>query len=260
MKKIAKMILLVALAINLTACIEVVETGQTGIKKVFGEVEKTPYDAGMYFYNPFTTSMFTIDNKEQRIEQRTTVYTKDVQQAEISYVINYYLAPDRTIDIVSTVGTDYERKLIPQVLNGSIKNVTGKWDAIDLISSREKATQQIQDAIGLALERKGIIVTVFQLTDIEYQPKFEDAVESKVTAVQRAEEAKNNTIRIEEEAKQRIVTAEADAKAMTIKTEALKKSQSLVLYEAVQKWDGVMPKIVTGDAGTLLNVPQNFSE
>lgn len=207
----------------------------------------------MYFYNPFTTSMFAVDNKEQRLESKTMVYTKDVQQATIEYVLNYYLEPNATIDIVGTVGRDYERKLIPQAVNGSIKNIIGKWDAIELIGSRETATDQIKEAIGKELSRKGLSITTFQLTDISYQNAFENAVEAKVIAVQKAEEAKNNTKRIEEEATQKVMTAEADAEAMQIKTNALAKSQSLVLYEAVQKWDGTLPRIMS-DGGMLLQL------
>jgi regulator of protease activity HflC (stomatin/prohibitin superfamily) len=157
------------------------------------------------------------------------------------------------------VGYTYADILIPQVVNGSIKNVIGKWNAIDLVGNRDKASSEIEKQIADILSTRGLVVQKVELTNIDYDQAFEAAVEAKVVAVQRAEEAKNTTVRVKEEAQQRIIAAEADAEAMKIKTTALKESQSLVLYEAVQKWNGVLPKILTGDTGSILNVPTDFS-
>lgn len=251
------LILLCLPALALSACgVEVVDAGHTGVKKTLGKIDdETLLTAGMYFVNPFTTDIIKMDNRVQRADGETSTYTKDVQQANIAYVINYNLQPSQSAIILMEVGRDYEEKIIPQVVKGSMKNVVGQWNAIDLIANRQKASQQIMALIQEELKQSGIIVSNLELTDVSYQEQFEKAVEDKVTAVQRAEEAKNNTVRVQEEANQRIIAAKADAEAMTIKTEALKQSQSLVMYEAVQKWDGVLPRIVGGDGGTLLNIP-----
>jgi len=66
---------------------------------------------------------------------------------------------------------------------------------------------------------------------------------------------RNETVQIQEQAKQRVIAAQADAEAMKIKTDALEKSQSLVLCEAVQKWNGVLPTIVLAGRGQILNIP-----
>lgn len=136
------------------------------------------------------------------------------------------------------------------------KNVIGQWNAIDLIANREKAGMAIENAISLSLAQRGINTVKFELTNIDFDPSFEKAVEDKVTAVQRAEEAKNNTVRVQEEANQRVIAAQADAEAMKIKTTALKESQSLVMYEAVQKWNGILPVIVNGGP-SMLNIPSD---
>ena len=210
------------------------------------------------FYNPITTTIIHVDNRVQRLEDKTFVYTKDVQQAEITYVVNYSLDQRYSAKVFSEVGIGWEDKLIPQVIYGSMKNVIGKWAAIELVSNRDKATVAIQQEIANSLAAYGIRITKVELVNIDFADEFERAVEAKVVAVQRAEESKNATVRVEEEAKQRIIAADADAKAMTIKTAALKESQSLVFYEAIQKWNGVLPKIISGDGGMMLNVSKDM--
>lgn len=253
--KFKSLLLVPLLALGLQGCAEVVDSGYTGVKRTFGEIQEQTYPAGVYFYNPFTSSMFEVDNRVQRLDGSTPTYTKDVQQADIKYVVNYNLEPSASARIMIDVGRDYEQKVVNQVLAGKLKDVIGQWNAIDLIANRGKAAIQIQESMSTELAKYGITIRNVELTDIGYQAQFEKAVEDKVTAVQRAEEAKNNTVRVQEEANQRIIAAEADAKAMQIKTAALKQSQSLVLYEAVQKWNGVLPRIVGGDGGTLLSIP-----
>lgn len=256
-KKIVLSLLAVPILLVASCGIEIVDAGHTGVEKKLGKISEETYDAGFYMVNPFTTSIIEMDNRIQRMESNTTTYTKDVQQATIGYVVNFNLEPSASAKILMEVGKDYDNKLIPQAVTGGMKNVIGQWNAIDLIANREKATQQIFEAISGELSKNGITVRNVELTDISYQDQFEKAVEDKVTAVQRAEESKNNTVRVQEEANQRIIAAKADAEAMQIKTQALKQSQSLVLYEAVQKWNGVLPVIMTGEGGTLLNVPSD---
>lgn len=256
MKKLYLIALLVPL-IALSACgVEVVDAGETGVKKTLGKVEKEPLPPGFYAYNPFISSVTSINVQTQRMEGETPTYTKDVQQAKVTFVMNYNLEPSSVVTVYSEIGSDWAKKLIPQVVNGEMKNVIGKWNAIELVSNRQRASMEIEAGIAEQLKKRGVVVTGFELTNIDYNPDFEKAVEDKVTAVQRAEEAKNKTVQIEEQAKQTIIAANADAEAMKIKTDALKQSQSLVMYEAVQKWDGILPKIVSGEGGTLLNIPQ----
>lgn len=250
------LLLLVIPVLGLSGCgIEIVDAGNTGVKKTLGKVTDETFPPGLYFVNPLTTNIIQMDNQVQKYTADTPVYTKDVQQASVSISINYNLRPDASARIYREVGREYVTRLMPQVIAGSLKNVIGKWNAIELVSNRAAAQAEIREMIAAELDDHGIVVSGFELTNIDFVDAFEQAVEAKVVAVQRAEEAKNQTVRVQEEAKQRIIAAEADAKAMQIKTAALRESQSLVLYEAVQKWDGVLPKIIGGEGGNMLNIP-----
>lgn len=240
----------------LSSMIVVVDAGHTGVKKTLGKVTVDAYPPGLYLVMPMVSSITQMDNRVQKIESKTAVYTKDVQQADITYVLNYNLEASRSVETYSTVGMDWAYKLIPQVITASMKNVIGQWNALELVSSRVKASQDIQEMISEELGKEGIRIIGFSLTNIDFQPQFEQAVEAKVVAVQNAEMAKNQTVQVQEQAKQRVIAAQADAEAMKIKTDALNKNQSLIFYEAVQKWDGQLPKIVTGSgSGSILNIP-----
>lgn len=247
-RKLLSTVAIGAMCVHLSACgAEVVETGERGVETNFGEVVSESLPEGLYFYNPLTSNISTLDVKTQVRNTQTQVYTKDIQQANIYYTVNYRLEDVAAHLIFKEVGRNWEEKILPQILEGTIKNVIGQWDAVDLIANRQKATSQIQVALTDKLASRHIIVENFEVNNIDYTGEFEQAVEAKVTAVQRAAESQNKTIQVEEEAKQRIITAKAEAESMRIRANALTQNKALVEYEAVQKWNGVMPTMVLGD-------------
>lgn len=253
---VAAFVLSIILFISLRP-FEVVDTGHRGVEITLGKVNDTSLSEGLYFFNPITTSIKEINVQTIRWENKTLAYTKDIQQAALGYVVNFNLEPSFANLVYQTVGSDWERALVPQIVEGTLKNVIGQWDAVDLIANRGKATATIETAISEALKEKHVLVTKFEITNIDYNDEFERAVEAKVTAVQRAAEAQNKTVQITEEAKQRVIAAEAEAKSMRIRSEALSQNQNLVQYEAVQKWNGVLPTYVMGNSVPLISIPMN---
>ena len=228
--------------------------GERGIKIRLGQVQPESYGEGLHFIFPFIQKFKTMDVKTQKNSLITAVYTKDIQQAKITYVINFNVQPDKVNKLFQEVGMDYNGKILTPVVEGTIKDIIGKWNAQDLIANREKATDDILFKLQNQLSEKYINVTDFQMTEINYSEVFERAIESKVTAEQEALKAKNKTVQVEEEAKQKVIAAQAEAKSMAIRAQALAQNKYLVQYEAVQKWDGKMPQYMLGNSVPFINV------
>ena len=228
--------------------------GERGIKIRLGEVQNEVYGEGLHLIFPFIQKFRTMDVRTQKDTLNTSVYTKDIQQARIAYVINYHVQPDRVNKLFQEVGLDYVSKVVTPVVEGTIKDIIGKWNAQDLIANREKATAEILIKLQKQLTDNYITVTDFQITNINYSTSFEKAIEEKVTAEQEALKAKNKTVQVQEEAKQKVIAAEAEAKSMAIRAQALNQNKSLVQYEAVQKWDGKMPQYMMGNSVPFINV------
>lgn len=234
--------------------IAMVGVGQRGVKVTLGVVSDQSFPEGIHFVTPFISKIVTMDVRTQKRSITTSVYTKDIQQAKISYVINYNLQPENAYKMYREVGNDYEDKILMPVVEGSIKDVIGKWNAQDLVANREKATSEILIKLQNHLKDNYINVTDFQITAINYSDVFERAIESKVTAEQDALKAKNKTVQIQEEAKQKLISAEAEAKSMAIRATALSQNKSLVEYEAVKKWDGKLPYYMLGNSVPFINI------
>lgn len=256
-----KLFLLLLLLPFLAAC-EQVDTGYRGVKTRFGKVDMQAgsLPEGLYFYNLFTESITEMDTRILKYEGKANTYTKDVQQADIVYVVNYRLAPETAHIMYQQVGKRWGDVLLLQAVEGELKKVIGKYDAVDLIAHRGKATQEALEAIRAALKDQNIGINEFQLVNIQYLKEFEKSVEDKVIATQKAAEAVNNTKRIQEEAKQTIISAQADAESMRIRANALSQNKALVDYEMVMAWKAGGSKvpetlIIGNGSGTFLNLP-----
>lgn len=235
----------------LGAC-EQVDTGFRGVKTVWGEVDEKAgsLPEGLYFYNPITSSIKEVDTRVKAMRGDANTYTKDVQQANIKYVANYHLARDKAHIMYRDVGKGWEDVIVPQIIEASLKKVVGQFEAVDLVAHRAKATSEVSKQIAEALAEKGVVLTNFEMPNLQYLKEFEKSVEAKVVATQRAAQAVNDTKRIQEEARQQVIQAQAQAESMRIRANALTQNKALVEYEAVQKWDGKMPQIITG-SGTV---------
>jgi prohibitin 2 len=264
-----KLFLIITLLLSIASCGEIIDSGHRGVEVKFGKVSDKSLPEGFYFYNPLTTSIMEVDARVKRVEIATETYTKDVQQATLKFVINVSLDPANVHIVYRDIGVrsdgaaseDLQTKIINPVVVSEVKSVVGSWEATDLISNRQKATDTILERIKHKLAKNNIIVNNFELVDIAYKEEFENAVESKVVAIQKAEEAKNNTVKIKEEAQQRIISAKAEAESMRIRANALTANKNLIEYEQVQvqrnaidKWNGVLPAQMLGGAVPFINI------
>lgn len=243
------------LAVLTSGCgFEVVDTGFRGIETRFGEIQGQPLPEGLHFYNPFTSDIREIDVREQKLEEKTACFTKDTQNVEISFAMTFFPDPSKIHEMYRQFGYDWEEKIILPATLGSIKDVVGQYIADDLVSKREAAKSAAQETLVTSLASRGVTVTRLEFTNLDFDDAYEKAVEAKVVAVQKAAESKNKTVEVEEQAKQKVIAAEAEARSMQIRSKALSENKSLVEYEAVQKWNGVLPQYMMGNSVPFINI------
>lgn len=242
------------LIICTTGCgIEQVNEGFRGIKTHWGRVVGEPLSPGLYFYNPIPANIFEMDVREHKFEKVESAFTKDTQTVAVTFVVTLYPQPEKIGLLYSQFGKAWEEKIVTPVTVSSIKDVIGQFVADELIASREGVQKAVFDELRESLKSRYVIVTRFDLTNLDFNDGYENAVEAKVVAVQRAAEARNKTVQVEEEAKQKVASARADAESMRIKSQALSQNKSLINYEIATRWNGVLPGVVLGNSIPLLN-------
>lgn len=251
--KLRSVMSVLALSLMMTACgFEIVDTGNAGIQTRYGEVIGAPKPSGLYFYNPFTSSIREFSIRQETWTDKTAIFTRDTQRVDVEFAVTFYPDAKFVGDIYKEVGSErmLAEKIIKPVVLGSIKDAIGMVIADELVGKREAATRAALKEVKDNLAERHVIVTDLQFTNLDFDDAYEKAVEQKVVAIQEAQRAVNQTLTVKEQAKQTIMTAEAQAKSMQIQSAALAQNKGLISYEWVKKWNGALPSVQFGSGAT----------
>jgi regulator of protease activity HflC (stomatin/prohibitin superfamily) len=261
-------------------CITTIPTGHTGIVTTFGRVEDYTFEAGVHMKAPWQ-QVVKMDNRIQKAIVDMSCFSSDIQEVDTSYTINYQIEKANAQTIYRTIGQDYYTTIILPRIQESVKSMIAKYDAENLIASREKLSTEIKEDLTSKLAVYNVEVIDASIENLDFSDAFTNAVEAKQVAAQeklKAEiqqeqaniearaAAERAVIAAEAEAEKAVIQAEAaaeaqkkaaDAKAYAGEKEAeanekiaASLSQELIDYKTVEQWNGELPTYVGGE-GTL---------
>ncbi|MCK5432096.1 MAG: prohibitin family protein [Gammaproteobacteria bacterium] len=224
----------------------IIDAGERGVVRQFGSVQDDVWDEGLHLKMPIRDKIAKMDVKTQKYEIGAAAASKDMQVTTTTVAVNYHLLPEDANVIYQEVGITYEEKLIAPAIQEVVKAATAKYEAEELITKRPMVKDDIEQAIQDKMRERGIIVETVYITNFDFSPDFNLAIEAKVKAEQMAQQAENDLIRIEVEARQKVTQAGAEAESIRLIEEQLSKSPQYVEYLSVMKWNGVLPQVTGG--------------
>ena len=248
-----KIILYGSMLIIFVACIcgiTFVPAGHRGVITNMGEVQDRILNEGINIVVPIYQQVHDVSVQIQVYSYTTKAASKDLQDVSTQITLNYALDSKMVNWVYQNLGMNFESTIIAPHMFETIKAVTAKYTAEELITKRSHVKMEIATGLTQYFKDNGILTKNVSIKDFDFNPEFNKAIEAKVTAEQRAKQAINDLERIKTEAQQAIETAMGEARAIKIKGDALKENPSLISLEAVKKWDGKMPQLV--GAGTPL--------
>ncbi|MBA2654056.1 MAG: prohibitin family protein [Gammaproteobacteria bacterium] len=250
-KKVILIGIIVAIFILFTASVGIVGAGQRGVLLRFGAVTGVIKNEGLYFKIPFVEQVVLMSTQIQKYSALATASSKDLQVVTTEVTLNYQLDPNKVGEIYRSMRQDYEARVIQPFVQEGVKSTAANFDAEQLITQRPRVKADLQNLISKRLALLGITVVELSITDFRFTKVFQDSIEAKVKAVQQALEAENALRRVGFEAQQAIVKATAEAKGLElqkaqISEQLLELRKIEVERAAVDKWNGVMPSVVTG--------------
>jgi len=249
-KKVVALGIIVLVLIVLAGSFGTVGAGQQGVLLRFGRVTGRILDEGLYFKLPLVDEVILMSTQIQKYTAPATSSSKDLQVVTTEVTLNYQLDAKRVGEIYRTLRMAYETRIIQPYVQEAVKSVTAEYNAEELITQRPAVKAKLQDLVAERLAPLGLGVVQLSITDFQFSAGFQASIEAKVTAVQQALEAENALRRVQFEAKQTIERAQAEAKGLELqKAQVTPNLLSLRRIEvqrtAVEKWNGVMPTVVT---------------
>ncbi len=250
-----------------------VNTGHIGVKTRFGKVTSDSLPAGLYFRIPFVEDINQVEVREQKMEMHTGASSADLQTIQSSIAANFRPDPTKAHLLFEEVGREYEQRILYPAVEETVKAVTAKYTAEELITRRTQVRDEMETMLKVRVQGNHILITKFNIVNFEFSKSFNNAIEEKQTAEQEALRATNILRRMKVEADQKIETArgaaesvklaaQAQAEAITLMAKAEAAAQKLlaevvnrdvIRLRAIEKWDGKLPKL-TGETVPFITV------
>jgi regulator of protease activity HflC (stomatin/prohibitin superfamily) len=264
---VAVLILIMAATSSFT-----VNFGTVAVLTRFGEIVDEPKGPGLHFKIPFVDKVLTYRTQKVIYETLSTTPTSnssnadyqdyavdtntlDGQQVSIRYTVRFSIDPEQIKDVANTLGTEAEvvEKIVKTDSRIWVRQIPRNYTATELYTSNlDKVSQEIYGKLDPIFKENGLILDEFGIRAIEFNQDYVEAIEQKQIE---AEKVKTEEFIAEQEEfkkKAQITRAQGEAESQRLQQNSLNEKLLQKLY--IEKWDGKLPDVVTGDSGPLLNL------
>ncbi len=257
-KIVLAIIILVIAAVVFVSSLAIVPAGSTGVITTFGKVSENTYSEGFHLKIPLAQELVVVSNKIQVYEADASAVSKDLQTVSSKIAVNFRVKADSSASIYKNIGADYQTVILMPAVQESMKAISAKYTAEELITERNKVGEEIKEQLSEKVTDYGIQIEKFNIVNFEFSEEFNAAIEQKQVAEQNKlkaqtekeqkkieAEAEAAKIKINAEAKAEAIKTEADAQAEANKLLSESLSPELIDYQTIEKWDGIMPKVAS---------------
>ncbi len=229
------------LIIILAGALVQIDSGQVGVKLRNGRTVGVLSD-GLHFTIPFIERVVKFDARTQKEQVQADSASKDLQQIDATIALNYSISRDKVDVVYRDLGLNYRTTIVEPKLQESVKTVTARFTAEELITRRPEVKEQIITEIRNKLTPDNILVEDVNIVNFGFSKDFTSAIEEKQLAEQRAKKAQNDLERVKIEAQQQVTQAQAAAESQKLQQQTL--NDLLLKKQFIEKWDGKMPQVM----------------
>ncbi len=228
----------------------IVNAGERGVVMQFGKVQDRVLDEGLHAIMPGVDTVKKINIRVQKDEFTDTAASSDLQQIRSKIAVNWRIEADKVNDIYQQVGD--EERIVISIINPAVSEVlkaaTAKKTAEQIITERNDLKNEIDEGLQARLSPYGLAIDNVSLIDFSFSEEFAKAIEAKQIAEQEAKRAVYLQEKANREIEIEVSRAKGQAEAQKVLRENL--TPELLQKQAIDKWDGKFPEVMTGD-GTL---------
>lgn len=233
----------------LWSAVTIVPAGHQAVLMRFGAVQGSLRE-GIHLIMPGINSVVLLETRTQKESSTATAASRDLQTVTTSLALNFRIDPNKVDSLYRNVGSEYKARIIDPAVQESIKVVTARYTAEELIKNRAQVKAAVEEDITKRLAAYNIIVEPLGLsiTNFDFSPEFNKAIEQKQVAQQEAEKQKYVLQQAELEKQTEVTRAEGKSQAARLNAAALQVQGGglVVAREWIEKWDGRLPSVAAG--------------
>lgn len=269
-----------ALLVYTSGC-TLVPAGEVGVKvNLYGDdrgVEPEVVGPGRYFVTPwqsiYTFPTFTqntvwtkADSYESPGDESIVFNSNEGLTVDADVGISYHVDPKKVAEVFQKYRrgiTEITHLYVRNMVRDEVVRVASTMKIDEIYGTGKVAMMnEVQKVVTAELAPIGIVVEkIYWIGSIRLPKQVIEALNSKIAAIQQAQQRENEVATATAEAQKRVeeakglaestrINAEAQATANKILAQSL--TPELVRYRAIDKWDGKLPTTALSDSATAL--------
>merc|ERR550537_249945 len=229
-------------------------------------IKPNVYSEGTHFAIPWFEWPIDFDVRTRPKELPSLTGTRDLQYVNISLRVLYKPDECHLPNIVRQYGEDYDRRILPSIINETLKAVVAQYNAEQLTTQLEEISRLIRRNLVERAEDFFIDIADCSITHLSFGSEYTKAVESKQVAQQEAERAKYMVEMAEQERKSKVIAAQGESKAVELVGNAMKNNPAFAelrrieaAREIAQAVSQSSNRVFLNSDSLLVNLMSNFS-
>jgi prohibitin 2 len=140
------------------------------------------YKEGWHVMLPWFERAIIYDVQTHPTVIKSVTGSKDLQMVNVSLRVLYRPDPAELQELYRTLGTDYDSRVLPSIVNEVLKSVIAQYNAGQLLTQREQISYLIRKTLEQRAQDFRIVVDDVSITELTFGKEFTHAIEEKQIA------------------------------------------------------------------------------